>query len=313
MGVHSSPPPQSPLPEPPESFQYVQAGQSSANEAVVAEFLSHELPPLPSGEQTPLTLYHYCSVEVLIAIQMRGASLWMSDLRYMNDQGELAYASDFIAQIVREDHPNIPAEAVQALFPQMQSQHDAQAYCALSFSSLDDSLPQWRAYCRSNHGYALGFYFSQIEDHCRRFGMRLVRCIYDKGEQRTLLRPLVEQAIDHLVNGVALPHNWRNRYAFYAAVCKHPAFREESEWRVITPPIGFWSQALRFRPGQGAAVPYIHFPVTEDGYGMKPVDIVIGPTWNKAAAYGSVYLMTRACQTSSTMRHSRVPYRNITG
>jgi hypothetical protein len=49
----------------------------------------------------PKTLYHYTSAEVLMSIAVSRA-IWASDLRYMSDASELAYAEDVFSTALKQ-------------------------------------------------------------------------------------------------------------------------------------------------------------------------------------------------------------------
>jgi len=89
-----------------------------------------------------------------------------------------------------------------------------------------------------------------------------------------------------------------------AAVLKHPSFREEKEWRIVSPVIANTAGApILFREGHAMLVPYIEFDL---GLDKKPPvldHLYLGPTANVNISMNSLKMFLE--------QHGIVPKRGI--
>ncbi len=130
-----------------------------------------------------------------------------------------------------------------------------------SFSETGDSLSQWRSYCPSR-GYAIGFSFEALRARAQKSllppSFELARCVYDDAEKRKG----VDRVLGAALNNVDTDRQFHEHYtsgershiepaldrgtsgkrallrdgAALAAICKHSAFRDEREWRLVSLP-----------------------------------------------------------------------------
>jgi hypothetical protein len=247
----------------------------------------------------PEVLWHYTDAAGLQGI-LTSERLWATQTRFLNDSKEIAYGAELAtralaaydvagrkpetARFVR-GLGNPDWRIIQNFFDKTL---DVFVAC---FCSDGDLLSQWRAYAGwdSAGGYALGFrppgepaawVQSAPGDH----GLALRRVLYDRSEQMSTCHDLIARLIElldinpsdisrqtafanHLVDGIVELATW----------CKHPAFAEEQEWRIVylrstdARPI-----PVRHRANRGLLVPYVelalpntvsgnhdHLPVTE--------------------------------------------------
>jgi len=66
------------------------------------------------------------------------------------------------------------------------------ASLVFSFSQNPDQLSQWRGYCPTANGYALGFYSKVLEQSHQNEGLSfLAPCIYDETKQAELIDGII--------------------------------------------------------------------------------------------------------------------------
>ena len=235
--------------------------------------------------EPPTVVYHYTDAAGLLGI-LQSESLWATDVRFLNDGEELAYAADSIVAELQHR-----AEAIQS---QSEVEGDERATTLLGladelsshaagrsgqvfvtcFCTNGDLLSQWRGYGRKE-GYALGFDFEILRSTAAQHGGHLEQIDYG-GEEK--IRSVVEEyatmrPVGHAGTvGYVLAQNLQP----LLATVKNPAFKEEDEWRlVLTGPEG-WPKEMKFRVGTGlGVVPYVEIEI--DRQALRTVAIGPGP------------------------------------
>ena len=122
-------------------------------------------------------------------------------------------------------------------------------------------------------------------------GWDLVRCIYDESEQRKVVQKIIEHYAAKLFSG----RRYVSAEAFGEAIgreswncvhqigrvspqLKHPSFKEEAEWRLVSPLEDLSELRHRFRPGRMSIIPYTEFDLAEDeSPPTAGLSVVIGP------------------------------------
>ncbi|MET0400520.1 MAG: DUF2971 domain-containing protein [Longimicrobiaceae bacterium] len=258
-------------------------------------------------QHLPGVLYHYTSAEGLIGV-VSSKSLWLTDLRFMNDFSELKYSRDLIVKQLQLRVNNSELSDVQREFLSLASSRldpfgDGVAAFSASFCEEGNLLSQWRTY----GGYAIGFDFL----HTIRLLDRpcvLRKVIYDEVQQVRLIDQVVGQflvcvgreTIGRTV--VDLPKDLLPTFCQVFSSCvgelffsfKHPDFYEEREWRLVhfasLDPLhhrGAESSSPKFRSSDGNVIPYFSVSFEkaveasrDDTYGVPfPIpELIIGPT-----------------------------------
>jgi hypothetical protein len=105
-----------------------------------------------------------------------------------------------------------------------------------------------------------------------------------------------------------------------ALVLKHVAFKEEREWRIISPVLMDKAPAfpiieetkLAFRSGKSVLTPYRRIPLKDDKDNFPLNEVVIGPNPNPKQACRSVQSLLNSEKglDSVKVRNSDIPYRN---
>lgn len=243
------------------------------------------------------TLYHYTTFSGLLGI-VKSRALWASDIRYMNDSAELRHTADLITAEVREridsGHANssLLSQFVDWVAHRITNGH---MLFGASFRSHGNLLSQWRGYSSPGKGVSLGFCPDSILRCAERQHFMIGKCIYEPTRQRMLIRQVVD-AVEKLATGLtggertAAERSVLYREAFaametdllrIAAILKHPSFREEKEWRIVSPVIANTAEApVLFREGHAMLVPYTEFAIGLDDKPLAMDHLYLGPTAN---------------------------------
>lgn len=234
---------------------------------------------------TPKVLWHYTNTAGLKGI-LESSRLWATDTRFLNDAAELRYGLDLVVDALRRLDPTgldlVAQRFITGLAEDGGSmrtwvEENVSIFVAC-FCSQGDLLSQWRAYAgrgSGEGGYALGFETKSPQAWVQAapggHELSLRRVLYDPelqaAECDALVRPLVD-----LLNSdpgdneaqKAFAANLVDGAAEIAAWCKHPAFEEEREWRIVyqrtTDPTPL---DRKVRPSEGFFVPYVALELPE--------------------------------------------------
>ena len=232
----------------------------------------------------PATLWHYTDAAGLNGI-LTSDRLWATQARFLNDSKEIAYGAELATRILAgHDVSGLKPETgrfvrglgdadqriIQNFFDK-----SLDVYVAC-FCSKRDLLSQWRAYAgqESVGGYALGFRPPRGPQAWAttapgNHGLVFRRVLYDPAEQESTCRALIGCLVElldvdpddvarqtafanHLVDGIVELTTW----------CKHPAFGEEQEWRIVYLRNNDRRQLpVRHRAGRGLVIPYVELEV----------------------------------------------------
>ncbi len=192
-----------------------------------------------------------------------------------------------------------------------------------SFTTKPDQLSQWRAYCPSTGGYAIGFRRNCLVQSASSDTLQfLARCIYDPSDQEDLINQLVEKVAEFALKGVhdRLLHDriYRESYKLLghlipivAPALKDPSFEEEAEWRLVSLADFFESKSLSFRDGRSMLVPHYEHSFRGKVNSESIEEIVIGPTPHPLLAIeASEALLASVGLISTKVRSSSIPYRS---
>ncbi|WP_310600136.1 DUF2971 domain-containing protein [Desulfobulbus sp.] len=274
------------------------------------------------------TLYHYTTFSGLLGI-VNSRALWASDIRYMNDSAELRHTANLIAAEVRERIDSGHADSgLLSLFVDWVSHRitNGRMLFGASFRSHGNLLSQWRGYSSPGRGVSLGFDPDYILRCAKRQRFMIGKCIYEPARQRALIRQVVD-AVEELAAGLAredCPAGERStlyRSAFsavetdllrIAAILKHPSFREEKEWRVVSPVFANRADSpILFREGHAMLVPYIEFDLSLDGRPLVMDHLYLGPTANINISMNSLgmFLEQNGIVPQRGIEYCQIPFR----
>ena len=288
--------------------------------------LSDRDPPLTDGR-----LFHYTTATGLLGILGSSVppgdlALWATDLRFLNDEQELDYARDQLSLAV-DALSNPAADPGHSLHHTEESfgkafdtykeliLKDLESYgfpvYAACFCESGDLLSQWRAY-GADHGYAIELAREPLEAAAD--GLpgdsrnHMLTQVHYGHEAAAAVMSIAQQ---HVVQDTNLgspgvhAHLMAARLTALLAGVKHPAFRQEREWRLIA---GFESpgwEEVKFRSTEVAIVPYI-----EVGFPRSAVlSIRVGPGRHTQLREQGVRRLLRSCQLDVPITISDIPLR----
>jgi hypothetical protein len=213
-------------------------------------------------------------------------------IHYLNDAQEFHYALKLAEHLVLTS-PVAEAHH-RAICNEFLSAIQRMAVFVFSLTKHKDALRQWRAYS-ANGGYAIGFSTAHLQAVASANGAMLVRCDYDPESQRARLAPIVSEMIREAEaiearHALDLYDQFAGRFTEVAAAIKHPSFRDEDEWRLISG-ISVNPSSVQYRDAGGLIVPYCEWSLRQgDTYPVST--IVIGPTIHSDLAARSLHYLT---------------------
>ncbi len=275
-------------------------------------------------------LYHYTSFTGLLGIVDSG-SLWASDIRYMNDSAELKHTADLIrteiSHRIAAGHPK-PDLLNQFLDWVTHRITNGHMLFAASFRSNGNLLSQWRGYSRLGKGVSIGFNPDYILQCAEKQSFQIGRCIYNCKSQARLISQIIDavEVLAETHDGGGDRQTTRGDHSYYsifhliesdllriAAILKHPSFREEEEWRIVSPVITDYVTApVLFREGISMLVPYVKFDlVAEEGSAIVLDHLFLGPTPNITISMNSLtmFLAKNGIQPAKGISYCQIPYR----
>lgn len=280
--------------------------------------------------------WHYTSGAGLVGI-FNSKAIWATQIQYLNDRHEYLFVYQVAARLVtalfefRDEwavrSPKL-ADAIERRIVSVAGSHERNSppsIFVISFSTVQDSLSQWRAYGGGpGDTYTVEFDTDALIDLANSRGWRYEECRYGEAaisddvvdKMRSLFRDFEggrwaastepeEEALRTLIEGLI----------DVAAVAKDEGFTEEREFRLISPREP--AQEVLFRQGATTILPYVEFDLAERGFSVNdgPIrGVGIGPGPNQALAlHASLRLQVKANQPlgGATGYQSRIPYRNI--
>lgn len=280
-----------------------------------------DTPPITSFPLPPI-VYHYCGQEPALAVLESGC-MWLNSQRGMNDPQDTSWAIPHIQmhlnRRVNLKNLDAPERARVREFWNAFSINTPDVYVA-SFSQFGDVLSQWRAYADDGAGFVLGFdplafgvrqiqvpELSVVAD--RTVGM--TRVLYDDDRLEEMFGPFFNAIIAGQVptDGAVLV------IRAITMMFKNPAYREESEWRVIYSPtvsqgadqklqvFGKCSEMF-FRGTKYGVFPYFKLPF------MLPAikEVILGPKNRTPLEIVKLCLLKHG-HTGAVVKKSRASYR----
>jgi len=275
-------------------------------------------------------LYHYTSFTGFLGI-VKSRTLWASDIRYMNDSAELKHAADLIRTEINSRiaaghaKPDLLNQFLDWVTHRITNGH---MLFASSFRSNGNLLSQWRGYSRLGKGVSLGFDPDYILRCAAQQSFQIGKCIYSCKKQARLISQVID-AIETLAEGhdpdrdkqgKGTDHSYHSIFQLIesdllriAAILKHPSFREEEEWRIVSPVITDYVKApVLFREGASMLVPYIEFNLlAQKGCPIGLEHIFLGPTPNITISMNSLTmcLSKNGIRPEKGISYCQIPFR----
>lgn len=275
-------------------------------------------------------LYHYSTFAGLLGI-VGSKTLWASDIRYMNDSAELKHTADLIRKEITKridaghHKPDLLTQFLDWVTHRITNGH---MLFAASFRSNGNLLSQWRGYSRVGKGVSLGFNPEYILRCAKQHSFQIGKCVYDCDAQERLISQVID-SIEDLSEKIppTLDEQGKEGIRSYhtifqmiesdllriAAILKHPSFREEEEWRVVSPVItNYVDASVLFREGTSMLVPYIEFNLLDEGHVPIALEhLFLGPTPNITISMNSLtmFLSKNSIRPQKGISYCQIPFR----
>lgn len=243
------------------------------------------------------TLYHYTGIGGLLGI-VQHKCVWASHAYYLNDSREILHACEVLKSVLSE-RTDVHEDSEQEFLEQLGawlSSFTTTPYHIYVFSLSEERslLSQWRSYTPHGKGVSLGFSAGTLETALRSSGFRIAKCLYGRHEHLDLLEVLIEKLlvtfrqrrseIDTTANHPSQKYfsfleQFRGDLLQVLSVIKHSAFREEAEWRIISPYYpNFTAPEIKYREGASMLLPYIEIGIQPQSSGPLFDEVVLGPS-----------------------------------
>lgn len=244
-------------------------------------------------------LYHYTGHKNFRDIVVSG-ELWATQMQYVSDSMEFRYAAELVVNLVRESFQQRESDDFRKALIERTASMDGARTFIVCFSEEGDQLSQWRAYCAAG-GVSIGFSADRLAQGLREnSGFKLVKCLYDREEQRALVRELLLFTFDNFESLSDKGEYARNFFlskTYYPALMrlapciKHHSFYEEKEWRLVGGPFSYEDQRNGYRAATDMLIPYFKYSIGDP----PPISSVrIGPSRLPNAARQAAHCFLRS-------------------
>lgn len=282
------------------------------------------------SSEVELTLYHYTGIDALVSIA-KTKSLWASNIYYLNDSKEIVHACEILENVIKRHFVTCDAKSSEAEF--LSQFHDWVGIIknamfnifVFSLSEVRSLLSQWRSYTPHGKGVSIGISPRQLRNLAQSSGLRIAKCVYEIPKQEELLQSLIDkllitfrQEFSNVDTAHARPsqdygpflERFRGDVLQVLAIIKHEAFKEEVEWRLISPIHSIYDteSTIKYRNGTSMLVPYIELPLEKS----KPFDwVTLGPSPNKELSMMSLSMFLVNQQLCNKVDSCKIPYREL--
>jgi hypothetical protein len=248
-------------------------------------------------EQYPELLYHYTSFDGLKGI-LGSDSLRATFSECLNDASERMYAREVIERHL--DTPVIEEPEIPAWAKNPSAKMPPESMFITCFCDDRDNLNMWRSYTQQAGGFALGFQALALANlhpngRLNVYGPRLVKVHYGDHLTPDMLRALNSEMRSSM--------RW-----IFENVIKHPAFKDEKEWRLYLPdpPV----EAMSFCGGNATIKPFVSMK-HPNGIKLPLRRLVYGPTLRDDQALRTTltWILKKNGYENVEVVPSEIPYR----
>lgn len=259
-------------------------------------------------------IYHYTSLEVLYEILSSG-HFHFNHCSFMNDYSEFECGLNSFQEMLNEfDKTDAENEIINAFLDLIKNLRDDSKAFIGSFTTLKDSLSQWRAYSPSTSNIAIGLNIEKVNKCCNHNDIAFGSIKYTNEFKSVFeryfkeLMPSLEYAVNNQTQEIVQGMNKIILVYLYmlAPFIKHEGFREEEEVRIVTGNM----HEVKYKYQKGIYLPYIEF----DFGGKLPEmikEIWVGPSTSQELTKRSLELMLKNYKLSGqcNIKLSPIPYR----
>jgi len=258
-------------------------------------------------------VYHYTSLEALHKI-LTSRCFHFTHCAFMNDYSEFEFGINSFQEKMREYIQDSEDQiAIDKLDLIKNVKRSGKVFIG-SFTSLRDSISQWRLYASNATGVAIGLNVAQLDDFCNKnellFGSIVYSNDFDKlfAQFVKTIMPLASHVMDNQTTSKIRSFNTIIFGYLLTMTCfmKHIGFKEEYEIRVVA---GSGTK-VKNKLHKGLYIPYCE--IDFDGSLLELIDeIWIGPASNQELAKRSVQLMLEENELEGkcSIELSQIPFR----
>jgi len=269
----------------------------------------------PNFNYTVEYLHHYTDLKGINGIlQKIKECIWASGIRYLNDSLEFKYVFDKFCGYLNKKDKELFQNVFKDFLDSDEVKKNAESVFVISFSTVNDSLSQWRGYGGETCGFSINFipnklrdYVTKLQAESNNVNVRLSKCYYQEAEHKEIICEYWNVNKDKLKknDGDEVKINAWLDLCKLASCIKHPKFEEEQEWRII---IENPSECrIKHRCRKSYLVPYIEFDISHNVEDLID-SITIGPTIDKKITRSSISSLLG--ETGITLNETEIPYRN---
>jgi hypothetical protein len=273
------------------------------------------------------TLYHYTSVGSGLRI-IEGGTLYATHAQYLNDQSELkVFVRSVRAAMSKSNFDGDFAHHLHQHLGKWLDHRMSELGPLLFVACLTQNgnlLSQWRSYGDARKGISIGFNQDKLATTAQSQGFIVGRCIYDAERQVAIAREVLDilEARAAALAGTNAAREPQYPSLFLAAeacllsiavLFKDAAFREEDEWRLVSPIVtNYANAAICFREGRSMLTPYMELQLPKSSDRSVDVEHVwLGPTphVNAAMSATSMFFTKMNASPRRGISYSNIPYR----
>ena len=279
---------------------------------VISQELSKEIPDI---------LYHYTNSVGLSGI-LNSGKIRTTEIHYLNDKSEIQLAFKYIRKEIEsqkqgKDKTRIDEE-LDIMIESLGIAEEINVSIA-SFTENGDQLSQWRGYSEIGNGYSLGFYGRElVKNLSNTKNYLLVPCIYDEQTHLRMVKELVDltpvldiKSSPGYSKSLLFQSTFGDAALSLAAIIKSEGFKEEKEWRLISPSHSY--RDAKFRNGNHTLIPYWEYDID---ISKTLESVIIGPTpeaeLSERAVSGLLAnIFPNQPRLWTNIKHSNIPFRKI--
>lgn len=275
-------------------------------------------------DKVNIPLYHYTSIKSLLGMADKG-KLWASSISYLNDSQEMVYAFNFLVK--KSGEFDVRSEEEEEFLRQLRDyisncKNTAHTLFVFSLSEEQSLLSQWRSYTPHGKGVSLEFSPEKINSIVSTCDLKVAKCLYTQDDHSELVQALLNTLMEHFRDKIPEidTSKWHKSQCYYGffndyssdifrilSIIKHGAFREEREWRLISPHfVKVTDPKIKFREGASMLVPYIELDLMGKPYFTK---ITLGPSQHQDLSMSGLSMFASNMKVCNQVENCVIPYR----
>lgn len=268
------------------------------------------------------TIYHYTTAAGLHGIVSQ-KKFRLTHTQHLNDETEGLHGAKAVSKALEILSQRLPtSELVSVLSQAMRVALEKRQIVSGGtfvgcFSTDGDSLPQWRGYGRYDSAFSMAFDAGELLKLAgTSWGGRcwLLPVEYDEGafisKMERALEIASEEFDDHksIESPQALLYRLILHFANYGSALKHPAFREEQEWRLIVLQLESDELPVQHLPS-ATFRPYIELELGAEVLSRALTEVIVGPQLTQEATeHGVASFLKAQLGINIPVTRSAVPF-----